>query len=126
MKNSDLNNNMAAADHSLHEVCRANLLPVGDALYAIGGKWKLRIIIALSSGHTRFNDLQRSLEGISAKTLSNDLRDLEQNGFVIRNVDNAVPVVVSYVLTEYSYTLQNVIHALAEWGTMHRQKIKQG
>lgn len=105
--------------------CTAKLAAVGDALYAIGGKWKLRIIIALSEGSKRFNELQRLVEPISAKVLSGELKELEINGFVKRNVFTGRPVVVEYQLSEYSETLQEVLDALSRWGFRHREKIKQ-
>jgi DNA-binding HxlR family transcriptional regulator len=103
--------------------CNAHLGAVGDALYVIGGKWKLRIIIGLSEGNRRFNELQRMVKGISARVLSNELKDLEENGFVIRKVDTGIPVVIEYELTAYSHTLEPVLHALNEWGTMHRNRL---
>src|SRR6186713_3363360 len=105
--------------------CSASLGAVGDALYAIGGKWKLKIIIALLEGNKRFNELQRTIEGISAKVLSNELKELELNGFVVRNVYDETPVVVEYELTEYSDTLGEVLQALGNWGAMHRETIRQ-
>ncbi len=107
-----------------HESCQQKLNAVGDAMYVIGGKWKLRIIIAIKEGHTRFNDLQRAISGISAKVLSGELKELEINGFVTRTVNPAIPVVVEYGLTGYSDTLQEVLHALSSWGEMHREKIR--
>ena len=104
--------------------CNASLNAVGDALYVIGGKWKLRIIIALSEANRRFNDLQRMVKGISARVLSNELKDLEMNGFVKRNVHASTPVVVEYEVTEYSQTLEKVLTSLAEWGAMHKEKIR--
>ena len=105
--------------------CNARLAAVGDALYAIGGKWKLRIIIALSEGYKRFNELQRTIPGISAKVLSNELKDMEMNGFITRNVYAQTPVVVEYELTEYSKTLDHVLQALSEWGAQHRIHVQQ-
>lgn len=106
--------------------CEEKLQAVGDSLYVIGGKWKLRVIIALSQGHNRFNDLQRTIKGISAKILSNELKDLELNGFVKRNVlTNVAPVTVEYELTNYSNTLQELVYALINWGVKHRAKIKE-
>lgn len=104
--------------------CTANLKAVGDALYAIGGKWKLRIIVALSTGNKRFNELQRVVDGISARVLSYELKEMELNGFIKRNVDTGYPVVVEYELTPYSRTLDNVLHALSEWGSMHGKKVR--
>lgn len=106
--------------------CKARLVSIADALYAIGGKWKLRIIVALTDGNKRFNELQRLIEGISAKVLSNELKDLELNGFVKRNIFTGTPVVVEYGLTEYSETLHPVLEALSQWGFKHRDKIRQG
>lgn len=105
--------------------CTEKLNAVGDALYVIGGKWKLRIIIALSEGENRFNELQRTLDGISAKVLSNELKDLELNGFVKRTVHDQIPVVVTYEPTPYTETLEEVLTALAQWGAMHREKLRQ-
>jgi DNA-binding HxlR family transcriptional regulator len=107
------------------EECAKSLAAVGDALYAIGGKWKLPIIIALRHGNKRFNELQRTITGISAKVLSNELKELELNGFVKRNVYTQTPVVVEYEITGYSDTLGEVLHALGEWGANHRNKIKK-
>ena len=103
--------------------CNRALAAVGDALYAIGGKWKLKIIIALREGGKRFNELQRLVTGISARVLSNELKELEQNGFIKRNVYAKTPVVVEYELTEYCGTLNNVLSSLMEWGARHREKI---
>ncbi|WP_291913598.1 helix-turn-helix domain-containing protein [Chitinophaga sp. CB10] len=106
--------------------CNAALNAVGDALYVIGGKWKMRIIIALKHGSKRFNELQRTVTGISARVLSNELKDLEINGFVKRVVDSdATPVVVTYELMPYADTLTEVINALHNWGVMHRNKLMQ-
>ena len=105
--------------------CKAKLGSIADALYAIGGKWKLRIIVALMEGNRRFNELQRVIEGISAKMLSAELKDLELNGFVKRTVFTGTPVVVEYELTDYSDTLEDVLQALSDWGAMHRENVKK-
>jgi DNA-binding HxlR family transcriptional regulator len=107
------------------EQCKATLNSVADALYVIGGKWKLRIIIALKEGTKRFNEMQRLIDGISAKVLSTELKDLELNGFVRSNVFTGSPVVVEYELTEYADTLGDVLQTLSEWGAMHKEKIKK-
>jgi DNA-binding HxlR family transcriptional regulator len=105
--------------------CKATLSSIADALYVIGGKWKLRIIVALKEGNRRFNEMQRTIEGISAKVLSAELKDLELNGFVRRKVFTGSPVVVEYELTGYSDTLNDVLHSLSTWGAMHKQKIRK-
>ena len=104
--------------------CSKHLSATEDALYVIGGKWTLRVIIALLSGQTRFNELQRIIKGISARVLSGELKDLEINGLVKRVVHaDQKPVVVEYVPTEYSKTLKDIIAALADWGVKHKKKI---
>lgn len=105
--------------------CKSTLNSVADALYVIGGKWKLRIIVALKDGNKRFNEMQRLIEGISAKVLSAELKDLELNGFVRRNVFTGTPVVVEYELTEYADTLGDILKTLSEWGAMHKEKVKK-
>jgi DNA-binding HxlR family transcriptional regulator len=105
--------------------CKARLNAIADALYVIGGKWKLRIIVALMDGNRRFNELQRTTDGISAKVLSGELKDLEMNGFVKRSVFTGTPVIVEYELTDYSETLQDVLGALSKWGAMHRETVKK-
>lgn len=105
--------------------CKARLNSVADALYVIGGKWKLRIIIALTDGNKRFGELQRMVEGISAKVLSVELKDLELNGFVRRNVFAETPVIIEYELTDYAGTLSGVLQELGDWGAMHKEKIRK-
>jgi len=108
------------------EYYQAVLRSVGDSLYAIGGKWKLKIIISLFNGTKRFNDLQRAVTGISPRVLSNELKDLELNGFVKRKVNTEDFVaVIAYELTDYSFTLEEVVLALSSWGEKHLETIKK-
>jgi DNA-binding HxlR family transcriptional regulator len=104
--------------------CKASLNAIADAFFVIGGKWKLRIIVGLTDGNKRFNELQRLINGISPKVLSTELKELELNGFIRRNVFAGPPVVVEYELTDYAETLDSVLTALSEWGMLHRQKIR--
>ncbi len=105
--------------------CTSLLTAIGDALYVIGGKWKLRVIVALREGNKRFNEIQRTVNGISARVLSNELKELEMNGFVKRVVHTQTPVVVEYEITDYAETLEGVLLALSQWGAMHRDKIRK-
>lgn len=100
------------------------MISISDALYVIGGKWKLMIIIAMARGNNRFTELQRQVKGISARVLSSELKDLELNGFIEKKVSVGYPVLVEYELSPYSHTLEKVVSALKEWGLQHRQKIK--
>ena len=105
--------------------CMIRLAGIGDALYAIGGKWKLRIIVALTERVSRFNELQRTITGISSKVLASELKELELNGFVKRNILPQTPVIIEYELTDYALTLEKVMDTLSDWGIKHRTKIRQ-
>lgn len=110
--------------HLSNEVCQERIRSVKDALYVLNGKWKLPIIIALSTGGPqRFKELQRNVEDITPKILSKELRELELNDFVTRTVYDTKPVTVEYELTNYSDTLQGIIDALSEWGFQHKEHL---
>ncbi|MCW3465357.1 winged helix-turn-helix transcriptional regulator [Chitinophaga nivalis] len=106
-----------------HTDCQKVIMPVRDALDVISGKWKLPIIIAVSSGHKRFRDIERSIPRITSKVLSKELKDLETHKLVKRTVYDSQPVSVEYTLTPYADTLNSVIDALHRWGLQHRKKI---
>jgi DNA-binding HxlR family transcriptional regulator len=103
--------------------CAKHLLPVRDALDILGGKWKLPIIIALTFDKKRFKEMQREINGITAKMLSKELKDLEINQLVKRTVYDTVPVTVEYSLTPYGKSLYKVIGELRTWGAQHRKRI---
>lgn len=106
------------------EECATVLAAVSDALYAIGGKWKLMIIIAMARGNNRFTELQKQVKGISARVLSSELKELELNGFIVKKVSVGYPVMIHYELLPYSHTLEELVGAMTRWGIQHRAKIK--
>ncbi|WP_345949275.1 helix-turn-helix domain-containing protein [Mucilaginibacter sp. PAMB04274] len=104
--------------------CINRLSSTEDALYVLGGRWTIRVMIAVLGGSTRFNELQRTLKNISAKVLSSELKKLELNHLIRREVfADPTPVLVEYFPTEYSESLKDIITALAEWGVHHKVKI---
>jgi DNA-binding HxlR family transcriptional regulator len=105
--------------------CAGSLKNVLDALYVLNGKWKLALILSLIQSSKRFNEIQHEITGISAKVLAKELKDLELNDFISRNVYPTTPVSIIYEATEYSRTLKTVIGELSAWGEQHREKIKQ-
>jgi DNA-binding HxlR family transcriptional regulator len=107
------------------EKCMAHMRFADDAIYVVGGKWKLRVIVALREGNKRFNEIQRAIDGISARVLSSELKELEMNGFLTRTVHTQTPVVVEYQITPYADTLKDVLSALSAWGEMHRDKLRK-
>jgi DNA-binding HxlR family transcriptional regulator len=108
-----------------NEECTGSLKNVLDALYVLNGKWKLALILSLVQSSKRFNEIQHEISGISSKILAKELKDLELNDFITRNVYPTTPVSIIYEATEYSRTLKNVIGELSAWGKQHREKIKQ-
>ncbi|MBE8724506.1 winged helix-turn-helix transcriptional regulator [Flavobacterium hungaricum] len=121
MKKSNENNGDSKA---FTDECSTILMAVSDALYAIGGKWKLMIIISMARGNKRFTEIQRQVNGISARVLSSELKELELNGFIIKKVAVGYPVTIEYELLPYSQTLEEVVGAMTKWGMQHREKIK--
>jgi DNA-binding HxlR family transcriptional regulator len=106
-----------------HNECTGALLPIRDALDVISGKWKLQIIISISSGNRRFSEIERSIPKITSKVLAKELKDLEQHGLIKRTVYDDSPVLVEYTLLPYAKTLEKVISALHAWGSNHRKRI---
>ncbi len=104
--------------------CEGSLTNVLDALYVLNGKWKLAIILCLVQSSKRFNEIQQTLTGISAKVLAKELKDLELNDFICRNVYPTTPVSIIYEATSYSKTLKSVLSELGAWGKQHRENIK--
>ena len=105
--------------------CTDSLRNVIDALYVLNGKWKLAVILCLVRSSKRFNEIQHEVTGISSKVLAKELKDLELNDFIRRNVYPTTPVSIIYEATDYSRTLKNVIGELSIWGQQHREKVKQ-
>ena len=106
-----------------HKECTSAMMPVRDALDVISGKWKLQIIISISSGNKRFREIERSIDKITSKVLAKELKDLEEHQLIKRTVYDESPVLVEYTATPYSDSLQDVISALRKWGLNHRKKI---
>jgi DNA-binding HxlR family transcriptional regulator len=90
--------------------------PVARAVRVLDGKWTMLVIRDLLQGTRRFSGLRSSLAGISPKTLTDRLRELEQHGLVERVMYAEIPPRVEYTLTPKGRTLEPVITALAAWG----------
>lgn len=105
------------------EECTQYMLPLRDALNVLSGKWKIIILLALSMKDYRFKELQGEIEGIAAKMLSKELKELEANDLVKRTVYDTIPVAVEYSITPYGRSLEKVIEELRKWGLKHRNRI---
>ena len=94
--------------------------PVATAVALVGGKWKLLIIRNLRVSPWRFNELQRSLEGVSQKMLTDSLRQLIDDGLVYRHDYQEMPPRVDYSLTELGEKLLPILDALADFGNYYK------
>lgn len=98
--------------------------PVATAVSLVGGKWKLLIIRNLRMRSWRFNELQRDLEGISQKVLTDSSRQMMDDGLVYRHDYQEMPPRVDYSLTELGEKLLPIMDALADFGNYYKYAIK--
>lgn len=91
--------------------------PIERTLHIIGGKWTILILRDLFTGTKRFGELRQSLDGISPKTLSARLRQLEAQGIIGRVIYPEVPPRVEYSLTEKGKSLQAILGEMRTWGS---------
>jgi DNA-binding HxlR family transcriptional regulator len=91
---------------------------IGASVAMVGGKWKTSILLHLRDRTMRFGELQRAV-GVSQKVLTQQLKELEKDGIIQRQVYAEVPPRVEYRLSDYGRTLQPVLDALYAWGAMH-------
>ncbi|MGW0756913.1 winged helix-turn-helix transcriptional regulator [Streptomyces sp. NPDC002814] len=97
--------------------------PSRTSLARIANKWTAMVVIALSGGRMRFRDLRTTVDGISAKVLTDTLRDLERDGIVTRHVYAEVPPRVEYELTALGRTLHTPLEALGRWAEEHIEEV---
>ena len=112
---------MKPSDIHLPGDCRA----VSDVLARVGDKWSVLVVSRLGEGPMRFNELRRSIGGISQRMLTLTLRGLERDGLITRTVFPTIPPRVDYALTPLGRDLLNPVSALGEWATRNQTKIAQ-
>ncbi len=106
---------------------KADLLPecpVATTVQVIGNKWKLLIIRNLMARPWRFNELQKSLEGISQKVLTDSLRSMEQDGIITRTVYPEVPPRVEYALSDLGESMRPILDSMKVWGENYKSMQK--
>ena len=96
--------------------------PVATTVSLIGSKWKLLIMRNLLARPWRFNELQKSIDGISQKALTEALRAMEADGIVIRKAYPEVPPRVEYSLTELGESMRPIIKAMENWGSAYKEQ----
>lgn len=97
--------------------------PVETTLQLIGNKWKVLILRDLLSGTKRFNELMRSVSGITQKVLTSNLRAMEEDGLLLRKVYPEVPPRVEYSLTETGLSLKPILDSMFAWGIEYKKNI---
>ena len=97
--------------------------PVATTVSLIGSKWKLLIMRNLLARPWRFNELQKSLDGISQKVLTDSLRSMESDGIIVRTVYPEVPPRVEYSLSELGESMRPIIKSMEEWGLDYKKNL---
>lgn len=97
--------------------------PVATTVQLIGSKWKLLILRNLLQRPWRFNEMRKTLEGISQKVLTDSLRSMEADGLITRTVYPEVPPRVEYALSDLGQSMRPIIKAMEEWGIRYKQRL---
>jgi len=97
--------------------------PVELTLLLISNKWKVLIIRDLLDGTKRFSELKKSINNISQKVLTSNLREMEENDLLTRKVYPEVPPRVEYTLTDIGYSLKTLLDDMDKWGTWYRREV---
>ena len=105
---------------------KKNTCPVGITLDLIGGKYKALILWHLAEGKLRFSELQKSIAGATPKMLTQQLRELEAQALIHREIFPIIPPKVEYSLTELGRSLMPVLIAMRDWGSsyLHSKNIE--
>jgi DNA-binding HxlR family transcriptional regulator len=99
--------------------------PPRQALDLIGDRWTMIVVKALSEGNKRYGELQRSIDGISQKMLTQTLRSMERDGLVRRTVYPVVPPRVEYTMTPLGETLFGLLDAVTDWAQQHMSDVER-
>jgi len=99
--------------------------PVATAVGVIGNKWKLLVLRNLLTGPQRFTDLLNSIDSISKKVLTENLRSLEEDGIINRKTyTEEIPIKVEYSLSEMGESLKPIFEVLTDWGNNYKEFVK--
>lgn len=110
--------------NTLKHTCHLDLCAVNDAMQIVGGKWKNSIIFVVGGQNKiRFNQLKKAIPNISQKMLTQQLRELERDGLILREAYPEIPPRVEYSVTALGMTLEGIYTALNQWQQKHINSI---
>lgn len=101
------------------------ICPVATTVQLIGNKWRLLIMRNLLVRPWRFNELQRNLEGISQKVLTDCLRSMESDGIIVRTAYPEIPPRVEYSLSELGESMRPILSSMEQWGKNYMESFVQ-
>ena len=96
---------------------------IQDTMFVMGGKWKLPILLSIHAGNNRFNDIANSIPKITNRVLAKELKHLEENLLIRRTVVDDYPVRIDYRLTDYSFSINDVVKSMEAWGKNHKKRL---
>lgn len=114
---------MSRSHTDVSEEVTAEACPLVEVIDHVAGKWSISILVAAARGPIRFTELERSVDGISRRMLTLNLRRLERDGLLTRTVHPTVPPKVEYRLTPMARELHSSLTGLVEWAERHRGAI---
>lgn len=105
------------------QFCQFKLMASRDTLEVIQGKWRIPILISLTHGNKRFGEIQRDIEDISPKMLSQELKSLEVNKIIKRSLYDTMPVTTEYSLTSLGLSMSSLLEEILKWGIHFRKEV---
>lgn len=114
----------ASSTYTTNQISQPNYCPIYSSLHFISGRWKIGIIWHINKGENRFGLLKKTIGKVTDKMLTQQLRELEEDGFLSRKVFAEVPLRVEYSLTPFGNSLIPVLTALNNWGEKNKMPKK--
>jgi len=96
------------------------MYPLRDSIEVLGPKWRIQILVVVKYGNESFTAIQKALETISPRILSKELKVLEENGLLLREISATYPTTIRYKWTAHTESIVSLIDALNGWGQVHR------
>ncbi|RZK10638.1 MAG: transcriptional regulator [Flavobacterium sp.] len=109
--------------NSTYKQCIHNMFPLRDSIDVLGPKWRIQILVVVKYGNESFTAIQKALEPISPRILSKELKVLEENGLLLREISETYPTTIRYKWTAHTESIVSLIDTLKDWGQNHRDHL---